>query len=849
MRPEDMVGTVLGHYRIIRQVGYGGMSTVFLAEDINLGRDVAVKVFWPRPGETKDFLRRFSREARVLAQLDHPNILPVYDYGEQDGQAYLVMPFMSGGSLKDMLKVRHVLPPTEAIHLTTETLNALQYAHERGLIHRDIKPGNMLFKSDGKLMLCDFGLVKVISPETEGKSPFETASETGPAITGTPEYMPPEQINGQPTFASDIYSIGIVLYEMLTGVKPFASNSVMSVLMKQFSEQPRPPREINPTISPQLQMAVLRAIEKDPARRYQRPIDFLQALKQAEIPGGAAGVVTSMPTVPTNWQTPIVKNIQGSPSTQHAMYSAIDEANRETVASDPLPYSQRTGRPISQPGVPNQVRNLNAPTSITPPGRYPQGTFQPISHPGVIQGASLPPPARRSRLPVVILAMLLVVLASLVFALVVTPLGHILFGGPNTNHGNNQPGTTTSNGTTPGVTTGNKEGNITPGINTQGMPATSTSCPASGTARTFVSAPLVLGQDPTIVYIVNEGTTSAPTFGTIKSYDTSTGNKVEINKTANTRVDDAQVSADGQWVLFTAHVAGQSELRVVRMDGQGLQALFCAPSGAHIFGAQWSLNQKLVVFDVGQDAGGTTIYLLDMTNGSLQSELVSTAPGLAYLPRTWLDNKRVLLVGFAQNADAPPQNVYLLDTTKGANQQATDLQQVISLGQPCWDFDSSFDSTKLFVSQCTPGQPQASSSVGVQSATGGTLNTFLTSSTLAINTIRVIDPNNTLLATANNMGQGVSGDTSNDGLYRLRTDGSNPFLLTSNNSGETSNLNLFSQYFWSNISRDSKLYALEMSSFSASRYTLMFGSLNGGKPTTFADLNGTVMEIAGWTRM
>ena len=92
MRPEDMVGTVLGHYRIIRQVGYGGMSTVFLAEDINLGRDVAVKVFWPRPGETKDFLRRFSREARVLAQLDHPNILPVYDYGEQNGQAYLVMP-------------------------------------------------------------------------------------------------------------------------------------------------------------------------------------------------------------------------------------------------------------------------------------------------------------------------------------------------------------------------------------------------------------------------------------------------------------------------------------------------------------------------------------------------------------------------------------------------------------------------------------------------------------------------------------------------------------------------------------------------------------------------------------
>jgi len=151
MRPEDLQGQTLGHYRIVRQVGYGGMSTVFLAEDINLGREVAVKVFWPRPGETKDFLRRFSREARVLAQLDHPNILPVYDFGEQDGHAYLVMPYMGGGSLKDLLKVRQVLPPAEAIRLTTEVLNALQYAHERGLIHRDIKPGNMLFPPTKKL--------------------------------------------------------------------------------------------------------------------------------------------------------------------------------------------------------------------------------------------------------------------------------------------------------------------------------------------------------------------------------------------------------------------------------------------------------------------------------------------------------------------------------------------------------------------------------------------------------------------------------------------------------------------------------------------------------------------------
>jgi serine/threonine protein kinase len=841
MQPEDMVGQTLGHYQVIRQVGYGGVSAVFLAEDINLGREVAVKVFWPRPGETKDFLRRFAREARVLAQLDHPNILPVYDYGEQDGHAYLVMPYMAGGSLKDVLKARQVLPPAEAIRLATEALNALQYAHERGLIHRDIKPGNMLFKADGKLMLCDFGLVKVLSPEGEGRPLFDTASDTGPAITGTPEYMSPEQIQGRPIPASDIYSVGIVLYEMLTGIRPFTSNSIMNVLLKQLNEPPRPLREINPKISSQLESVVLRALEKDPARRYQRPIDFLQALRQAEIAEGSAGSVASMPTIPADWSSRAAKDTQNSPSVQPGIYSAVDEANMQTVASDSQLYPRGAAQPISQPGVPFQGANERTAAAITPPGRYPQGV-------------PLQPHTRRSRrLPFAMLVILLVVLAGLVLALVATPLGHNLFGynsGQTAGTGGNSQGTrpSTTNGKTPGVTAGSKGSGVTPAASTQGVPTTSTACPASGSARAFVSAPLALGHDPTVVYIVNEGPPDAPTFGTVKRYDTSTGAKVEIKKMANTRIDDAQVSADGQWVLFTAHVAGRSELRAVRMDGQGLQTLFCALSGYRISGAQWSVNQKLVVFDEGQDIGGPTIYLLNMASGSLQTELVAPAAGLAYLPRTWLDNTRVLMIGFVPNSDAPPQNMYILDTSKGANQHATDLQQVITIGSPCWDFDSSYDGTKLFVSQCSPGQPNGSSTVGVQPAAGGTLNNFLTSSTLAINTVRVIDPTNTyLLATATNIGPGVSGSTSNDGLYKIKTDGSTPLRLTSNKAGETSNLNSFSQYFWSNVSRDGSTYALERANFSSSAYTVMIGPLNGGTPTTFASISGTVLEIAGWT--
>src|SRR5258708_2868474 len=140
MRAEEMIGQMLGHYRIICPLGYGGTATVLLAEDINLQREVAVKVYMPGEDDTKDFLRRFAREARVLAQLDHPNILPVYDYGEQNGLAYLIMPYMAGGSLKNVLKARPFLPPAEAIPLLTEALNCLQYPPQRGLIPRDIKP-------------------------------------------------------------------------------------------------------------------------------------------------------------------------------------------------------------------------------------------------------------------------------------------------------------------------------------------------------------------------------------------------------------------------------------------------------------------------------------------------------------------------------------------------------------------------------------------------------------------------------------------------------------------------------------------------------------------------------------
>ncbi len=190
--------------------------------------------------------------------------------------------------------------------------------------------------------------------------------------------------------------------------------------MKHLNELPRPLREINPGISPQLEYVVLRALERDPARRYQRPSDFLQALKQAEMPG-------SLPAAPADWSTKTTKNTYGS---AQGVYNTVDEANMSTLSSDPQVLPQAMPRPISQPGVPFQSAQESVPATVTPPGRYPQLTPQPISHPGLVQGAPAQPPAKRAgRLPLAILAVLLVLLAGLALTLVTTPLGHNLFAG------------------------------------------------------------------------------------------------------------------------------------------------------------------------------------------------------------------------------------------------------------------------------------------------------------------------------------------------------------------------------------------------------------------------------------
>jgi eukaryotic-like serine/threonine-protein kinase len=261
-----------GRYRVLKRIGSGGMAEVYCVEDQQLGRRVALKLLHRRFADDEQFVERFRREASSAAGLSHPNIVGIFDRGEWDGTYYIAMEFVEGRTLKDIVRERGAAPPEAAADITLQILRALRFAHQRGIVHRDIKPHNVLIDNDGRVRVADFGIARA------GVSDM---TETG-SVMGTAQYLSPEQAQGKPVDArSDLYSTGVVLYELLTGRVPFDAESPVSVALMQVSEPPVPPMEVNPEVPPALDAVTMRAMEKDPARRYQDADEFVAALESA----------------------------------------------------------------------------------------------------------------------------------------------------------------------------------------------------------------------------------------------------------------------------------------------------------------------------------------------------------------------------------------------------------------------------------------------------------------------------------------------------------------------------------------------------------------------------------------
>ncbi|MDQ6660068.1 MAG: serine/threonine protein kinase [Chloroflexota bacterium] len=285
MRGQHLIGRVLGSCVLERVLAYGGTSAVFLAQQHYPERPVAIKVFLPRSSMDtkmqKDFYTRFLREAKAASQLEHPNILPIYSYGEQDGLPYIIMPYMEGGTLREYIVKHGPLSIREAQWYLEQIASALDYAHEHGCVHCDVKPANILLNSDGQVMLADFGIAHL----TQANSPDPVSSSGVKApitLMGTPDYMSPEQALGQPLDGrSDVYSLGIMLFYLLSGTHPFRGASTIAIALLHVHEPPPALGLLRAEVTPEIDRVLSKALAKKPAERFQTADEFRAAFDEA----------------------------------------------------------------------------------------------------------------------------------------------------------------------------------------------------------------------------------------------------------------------------------------------------------------------------------------------------------------------------------------------------------------------------------------------------------------------------------------------------------------------------------------------------------------------------------------
>ena len=322
---DSLIGTLFdGRYQILRKLGAGGMANVYLAEDQELGRRVAIKILNDRHANDDQFVERFRREAKNAAALSHPNIVSIYDRGEAEGTYYIAMEYLDGRSLKELILSRGDAPIAVVVEYARQILSALRFAHRHGIVHRDIKPHNVLVDGEGRVKVTDFGIARA------GTSQMTEAG----SIVGTAQYLSPEQARGADVDQrSDLYSLGVLMYEMLTGEVPFSGDTPVEIAMKHLSQTPAPPSTKRHDVPRELDMVVMRALAKDPEDRYQSADEM-----EADLDRVARGVGVARQTEETATQ------IMRAPVTVAAPFAA-------TAATMITPPRRAGGAPPLPPSV------------------------------------------------------------------------------------------------------------------------------------------------------------------------------------------------------------------------------------------------------------------------------------------------------------------------------------------------------------------------------------------------------------------------------------------------------------------------------------------------------------------
>ncbi|WP_129633742.1 serine/threonine-protein kinase [Candidatus Oscillochloris fontis] len=353
MTQQNLIGTTLGRFEIISELGRGGMAVVYKAHQADLDRIVALKILPPDLTHDTSYIARFRQEARSVARLEHPHIMPIYDVGESNGIHYIAMKFIQGLTLKDVMQEEGAMPVRRAAEILAQVGDALDYAHRQGVIHRDIKPSNVMLTDEGWAYLTDFGLARGTGNTTSGLTMAGT-------VMGTPEYMSPEQAQGLPTVGppTDIYALGVVLYELLTGTFPFHAETPMAMLAARLLQAPIPPRDVRGDLPSAVEDVVMRALARKPEARFASAAEMVAALRSAA--GIGTGTSAQPPLTPGTGMPAIGETI--------VTHTAGGSTPPYVKPQIPTPPPQPRGQAASLSPLPNLPTPPPTPPTVVPGG-------------------------------------------------------------------------------------------------------------------------------------------------------------------------------------------------------------------------------------------------------------------------------------------------------------------------------------------------------------------------------------------------------------------------------------------------------------------------------------------------